>query len=144
MKLALLFLTSAALLSWASFEFDRRGVDEAVVAAERRQEPAAQSAPSQPAGLTIRDVSQPNPMASLFRPAITPEALRAPQPGQTFRLIGIAGGDSSRIALLRDDADQQTIRARVGDEVRGWRLESLDARCALLVQSRRRQTACLT
>lgn len=147
MKLALLLLISAALLSWGALRLDALEQGQAIATAQRSQN--ARTAPNTDTSthtLNVRDVSAPAPTSAtpLFRPAQTPAALAAPQAGQTFALTGVVGSGDARVAFLRDEADQQTLRARAGEDVRGWRVERLDERCITLTRQRQRQTSCLS
>lgn len=146
MKLSLLLLICSALLSWAALTLDAREQRAELVEARRTQRPAAAEAPERRIGLTVHDVSAPAPMNTtpLFRPAQTPADLAAPQPGQAFALTGVVGRAEARMAFLRDEADRQTFRVRVDDEIRGWRVERLDERCVTLARVGRRQTSCLS
>lgn len=147
MKLVLLLLVCAALLSWGSLRLDAIEQGQAVATAQRAQQRrVAEDANAPRQALSVRDVSASAPVSStpLFRPAQTPAALAAPQPGQSFALTGVAGSGDTRVAFLRDEADQQTLRARVGEDVRGWRVERLDERCIALTRARQRQTSCLS
>jgi hypothetical protein len=146
-KLALLLLVCAALLSWGALRLDVMEQGQAIATAQRAQRPqVTPDANVSNHTLNVRDVSALTPTATtpLFRPAQTPAALAAPQPGQTFALTGVAGGGEARVAFLRDAADQQTFRARAGDDVRGWRVERLDERCITLARAGQRQTSCLS
>lgn len=147
MRLALLLLVCAAFLSWGSLRLDAMEQGQAIATAQRAQQPRDEPDPNASNHtLNARDVSASAPITPtpLFRPAQTPAALAAPQPGQTFALTGVAGSGDARIGFLRDEADQQTLRARAGEDVRGWRVERLDERCITLTRARQRQTSCLS
>jgi len=147
MKLALLLLVCSALLSWGALRLDAMEQGQAIAMAGGFERP--QVTPDANASndtLDVRDVPAPVPIAAtpLFRPAQTPAVLAAPQTGQTFALTGVVGTGDARIAFLRDAADQQTFRARAGEDIRGWRVERLDERCITLTRARLRQTSCLS
>jgi hypothetical protein len=69
--------------------------------------------------------------------------LRAPQPGQSFALVGMAGAGATRVFFLRDEADGRAFTAHLGEAVRNWRLEEASDRCVLLRQARQRLNLCL-
>jgi len=142
MKAALLLFALAAMLSWASLELGKLGAAPTIVAATRTAPPPA------PTALVDTIQSAPPPAleaaAPLFRPAALPAALREPQPGEAFALVGLAGGADDRVAFLRDEADQRTFTARTGEDVRDWTIEDASDRCVVLRRAQRRQTICLS
>lgn len=144
MKAPLLLLLLAALLSWGSLRLDAIDATQSpVVAAERRQPPPP-TAPNAEGPRVIDASAAALAHTPLFRPAALPAALQAPQPGETFALVGMAGERETRVAFLRDQADGRTFTVRAGESVRGWTIEEADDRCVTLRRARRRQNACLS
>ena len=143
MKLSLLLLALAGFFAWATFELERASGDGDIVAAQRAREPDARRTAPPPVqaqqSASAAAVSGP----SLFRAAQAP-APSGPAPGEVFTLVGLTGGADLRIALLRDQADQQSHRVRTGDTVGSWRIVTISERCVELSRGRRRQSVCVS
>jgi hypothetical protein len=142
MRLAVILLCAAALLSLATVQLETIAAPSApIVAADRRERLPA---PRENLQNTSENVTLPPTSAPpLFRPAAVPAALQT-QPGERFTLIGIAVRNESRVIFLRDEADQRTITARAGDNVGEWTLAEANERCVVLRKRRQRQNLCLS
>jgi hypothetical protein len=142
MRLAIILLSVAALLSFATMQLHMVAAPSApVVAAERRERlPAPRENPPNTSEIAP---SSTTPAPPLFRAATVPAALQTPRPGERFTLIGIAGRNESRVIFLRDEADQRTIRLRTGDNAGEWTLAETNERCVVLRKGRQRQNLCL-
>ena len=144
MKLALLLISCALLVSWGGLYVRQArpmrpaaatlGSTPAPVSATAEAAPAEQSSAETPALVAI---------APLFRPATAPAATQAPQPGESFTLVGLAGPPAARAAFLRDRVDARAFTARAGERVLEWTLEQIDSRCVVLRRATRRETVCL-
>ena len=69
------------------------------------------------------------------RPVVTksppkPAVAKPPPPKAPplrLTLVGVVAGTDQPIALLRDHATRRTLRVSVGDNVRGWRVETIES-----------------
>ena len=144
MRGALLLLVLAALLSLASSRIE---LAKSVAARPVAETPTPARAPTREpllTGLTTREaMSVPASFTPLFRAAEAPEESATPQPGERFRLVGLAGQGSSRMAFLRDEADGRAFSGRAGESIAGWILHEVANRCVDLRRERHRQEACM-
>jgi len=159
MRWPLLLIALAALLAWAGTELEALG--EAPAAPLRSEVSSQAPAPAANAdgarvretgdvaaseGPRVRDAAGAAPTFGppLFRSATAPPTPGEVQPGQSFRLVGLAGRSEARVAFLRDEADGRAFTARIGESVRDWVVESADERCVALRKARQRQNICLS
>ena len=143
MRLPLLCLLLAALCAWGSLRLETFGTHEPIVAAVRRQPERPTQAPGPSSELSMGATST-AASAPLFRGLTAPAASRELQPGQSFALVGLACAGPARVAFVRDEADQRTFSARVGESVREWVVEETSDRCVVLRKARRRVNVCLS
>lgn len=149
MRLAILLLVCAAVMSLEAVRLQSEGLLGARVIEAQRSGVAANRAPNphqseqEPTltdGLAIAD---PTPAPPLFRPSQAPEGANGVAPGERFTLIGVAGQPGARIAFVRDLGNQQDFRVREGDAVGAWRVDVIGDNCVTLRRSREQQTPCL-
>lgn len=149
MRLTLVFLMGAAGLVWASMQLG--GPREAMPVAEATRYTAqvapAASAPqiraNAPALQAAATSVEPDP-PPLFRRAQSSSAQgSALGMGQTYELVGIAGGAGAPIVFLRDRVDRHAFTLRPGQAAGAWTLASVSGRCATLRQGRQTQQLCL-
>lgn len=141
MRLPLALLLIAALLSWASMQLGRISL----VAPPTTGAAASSASPPSEAArdLISAAAASETPPPPLFRPASAPDQT-ATAPGEHFTLVGLAGRGETRVAYVRDDADQRTSSLRVGEALGAWRLAETNDRCVVLRRGQQRRELCLS
>jgi general secretion pathway protein N len=132
MRLSRWFLAFFCLLHWPGAIIASAGELES--SAETLANPVAAQSLDQLSATLDRPLFSPTrrrPAPSPVTQAVAPSAPQQ-QPPPTLTLFGVAMDSEQARALIRTDRDKKMLRARIGDDIDGWKISQIEGQKVVL------------